>query len=138
VRTIAIFSLGELEAAATEFAALNKDKKIIAFYGEMGAGKTTFIKALCKSLGVEGVTGSPTFSLINPYQNASGEKIFHFDFYRINDETEAYDMGYEDYFYSGALCLIEWPEKIEKLLPPETVRVRLEVKEGTRLLTILS
>lgn len=97
----------------------------LAFYGEMGAGKTTLIKAICEKLGVEGTTSSPTFSIINEYVNNNGDSLFHFDFYRINNETEAYDFGYEEYFYSGNLCFIEWPEKIERLLPIPHYRIQI-------------
>jgi len=91
-----------------------EDNNCIAFYGEMGAGKTTLIKEICKILGVKDITSSPTFALINEYRTNDEESIYHFDFYRINNLQEAYDLGYEDYFYSNSLCLIEWPEKIEK------------------------
>lgn len=107
----------------------------LAFYGEMGAGKTTLIKSICKELGVDDTTSSPTFSIINEYVTNSGRSIFHFDFYRINDESEAYDFGYEEYFYSGKLCLIEWPEKIENLLPVPHYKVKIMVDEsGNRLI----
>lgn len=105
-----------------------------AFYGAMGAGKTTFIKAVCEELGVEDVINSPTFAIINEYRSeTSGELIYHFDFYRINKLSEAENIGTSDYFYSGALCFIEWPEKIEELLPEDTVRVTIrENPDGSR------
>ncbi len=101
----------------------------IAFYGEMGAGKTTLIKEICKILGVKDITSSPTFALINEYLTHADERIFHFDFYRINHLEEAYDLGYEDYFYSDSLCLIEWPEKIESLLPKKYIKVKININE---------
>ena len=106
---------------------------VIAFYGKMGAGKTTFIKALCEELGVEDVITSPTFAIVNEYEASEGS-IYHFDFYRIKRLEEVYDMGYEDYFYEpGALCLIEWPELIEELLPDTVLRVSIiEEPDGSR------
>lgn len=102
----------------------------LAFYGEMGAGKTTLIKAICKELGVLEITSSPTFSIVNEYIGSNSSPIFHFDFYRLNSESEAFDFGYEEYFYSGHLCLIEWPEKIEKLLPFPHYKIFISVNEG--------
>ncbi len=113
------------------------DRKIFAFYGEMGAGKTTFIKAICKYFGVEDIVSSPTFAIINEYLTSDQEQIFHFDFYRLKNAGELFDIGYEDYFYSNSYCLIEWPEKIEEFLPEETIRVDINVdrKDNTRLIT---
>ena len=106
---------------------------VIAFYGKMGAGKTTFIKALCEELGVEDVITSPTFAIVNEYSLPSQEALYHFDFYRIKKLEEVYDMGYEDYFYSGSLCFIEWPELIEELLPENALRVTIEEQpDGSR------
>ncbi len=131
------FSLGDIDKAAAEFLKELGDRRIVAFYGSMGAGKTTFIKALCGVLGVKDAVNSPTFAIVNEYLAAGGESIFHFDFYRIKKIEEAYDFGYEDYFYSGNLCLIEWPELIEELLPEDTVRVHIsETSDGSRNLTI--
>jgi tRNA threonylcarbamoyladenosine biosynthesis protein TsaE len=108
------------------------DAHVFAFYGKMGAGKTTFVKAICEELGVEDVITSPTFAIINEYEG--DETIYHFDFYRIKKLEEVYDMGYEDYFYSGALCFIEWPELIEEILPDDAVRVSItEQQDGSRL-----
>lgn len=133
------FSLENINAAAAEFLKELGDRKIVAFYGSMGAGKTTFIKAICDVLGVTDTVNSPTFAIVNEYLAASGESIYHFDFYRIKKLEEAYDFGYEDYFYSGNLCLIEWPELIEELLPEDTVRVQIaETEEGERELKIKS
>lgn len=130
-------SLDELPAVAKEFIAQMGESTVFAFYGKMGAGKTTFIKALCESLGVSDVVNSPTFSIVNEYRSdTTGELIYHFDFYRIKKLDEVYDMGYEDYFYSGALCFIEWPELIEELLPGDAVRVTItEHEDGSRTLS---
>ena len=105
--------------------------KIDIISGFLGAGKTTFIKAICEELGVEDVINSPTFAIVNEYRSATGELIYHFDFYRINDIREAYDFGYEEYFFSGDLCLVEWPEKIEQLLPENVMTVRITVDSDT-------
>ena len=113
-----------------------KSEKIFAFYGKMGSGKTTFIKEFCKQLGVEEVITSPTFALINEYTGKEDIKIFHFDFYRIETIEEAYDFGYEEYFYSGEYCFIEWPELIESLLPSSFIKVTIEEEEnGNRIFT---
>lgn len=126
-KVIKIANLDTIEAAAHEFAAAMGDYTVFAFYGEMGAGKTTFISALCRVLGVEeDMANSPSFSIINEYRSdTTAELIYHFDCYRLQDEREAEDIGAEDYFDSGALCFIEWPERIENLLPDDTVVVRI-------------
>ena len=132
---IIIPSLSSINEAAQQFLAQTGDDKVIAFYGKMGAGKTTFIKALCQTLGVEDVITSPTFSLVNEYTDSEGNSIFHFDFYRIKKLDEVYDMGYEDYFYGGSLCLLEWPELIEDILPEEALKVTItEEADGSRKL----
>lgn len=133
-----IDNLSKISETAKEFIAQMDDRTVYAFHGNMGAGKTTFIKAVCEELGVEDVINSPTFAIINEYRSATtAELIYHFDFYRINKLSEAEDIGTEDYFYSGALCLIEWPEKIEELLPPDTVHVTIaENPDGSRKITI--
>lgn len=128
---IRIDNLENIRAAAKEFVAAIGTNTVFAFYGKMGAGKTTFIKAICEELGVEDVITSPTFAIVNEYRSdSSGELIYHFDFYRIKKLEEVYDMGFEDYFYSGALCFIEWPELIEELLPSDAVKVTIEEKDG--------
>ena len=131
---ITITSLDNIQEAAQEFLNNIGDNKIFAFYGKMGAGKTTFIKAICEALDVDDVITSPTFAIVNEYtSNKLGEPIYHFDFYRIKKLDEVYDMGYEDYFYSGNLCFLEWPELIEDLLPEDAVKVTITANEdGTR------
>ena len=133
---ISIENLEQIHEAAKEFIAAMGDNTVFAFYGKMGAGKTTFIKAVCEELGVADVINSPTFAIVNEYRSDTiGELIYHFDFYRIKKLEEVYDMGYEDYFYSGALCFIEWPELIEDLLPGDAVKVSIEEQEnGNRML----
>ena len=127
-----IENIEHIRETARQFIEHMGDHKVFAFYGKMGAGKTTFIKAVCEELGVEDVITSPTFAIINEYEAGEGT-IYHFDFYRIKKLEEVYDMGYEDYFYSGALCLIEWPELIEEVLPEDAVKVEIKEKEdGSR------
>lgn len=127
---IRINSLAEIDDAAKKFIENMGDSKVFAFYGKMGAGKTTFIKAVCEQLGVDDVITSPTFAIVNEYQSATtGESIYHFDFYRIKKLDEVYDMGYEDYFYGGSLCFLEWPELIEELLPEDACKVTIEETE---------
>ena len=134
---IQIQDLEHIREAARQFIAVMGDRKVFAFYGHMGAGKTTFVKAVCEELGVEDVITSPTFAIINEYQSREGDTVYHFDFYRIKKLEEVYDMGYEDYFYSGALCFIEWPELIEDLLPEDAVKVSITEKEdGSRVVSI--
>ena len=133
---ITIKSLDTIHEAAKEFIKEMGEGKVFAFYGKMGAGKTTFIKALCEALGVEDVITSPTFAIINEYTDGKGDPIYHFDFYRIKKLEEVYDMGYEDYFYSGNLCLLEWPELIEDILPENVIKVTIEEQpDGTRKLS---
>ena len=136
--TITIKDITGLADAAQEFIAQMGDNKIFAFYGSMGAGKTTFVKALCEAMGVTDTVNSPTFAIVNEYDTPSGRPIYHFDFYRIMRLGEVYDMGYEDYFYGRGLCFIEWPELIEELLPEDTVRVNIEEQpDGSRLVSTL-
>ena len=122
-----------LEAAAQQFVQAMGGRRVFAFNGKMGAGKTTFIKAICKALGVEDVVTSPTFAIINEYADGEGMPVYHFDFYRIKNLREACDMGCEEYFYSGNPCFIEWPEMVQELLPDDTVTVSIEVcEDGSR------
>ncbi len=131
---IAIPDLPSIDAAAKDFIAQTQGNDLIAFYAPMGAGKTTFTTAICRALGVEGdAISSPTFSIVNEYRTKGGESIFHFDFYRINKTSEALDIGFYDYIDSGCLCLMEWPENIEDILPEETLKVCINVgKDGSR------
>lgn len=135
---INIQSLEQIREAAHRFVEAMGDNTVFALYGKMGAGKTTFIKAVCEELGVSDIITSPTFAIVNEYRSdTAGELIYHFDFYRIKKLEEVYDMGYEDYFYSGALCFIEWPELVEELLPGNTVKVTIEeVENGAREVTL--
>jgi tRNA threonylcarbamoyladenosine biosynthesis protein TsaE len=129
--TIHVNNLEELASAAHKFVEAMGDETVYAFYGEMGAGKTTFINALCRALGVEDdVTNSPSFSIINEYRSdTTAELIYHFDLYRLENLDEAVDIGVDDYFDSGALCLLEWPERIEPMLPDDTVNVTIKVND---------
>ena len=133
---IRIKSIEEIAVAAKEFVAAMGERKVFAFYGKMGAGKTTFIKAVCEELGVEDVINSPTFAIVNEYVDGQGEPVYHFDFYRIKNLQEVMDLGYEDYVYSGHVCFMEWPELIENLLPDDAVKVTIEEEmDGGRKVT---
>lgn len=137
-KIINIPNLDALRQATDEFVAAMDDFTVFAFYGKMGVGKTTFINALCERLGVDDITNSPSFSIINEYRSATtAELIYHFDCYRLESIDEACDIGVEDYFDSGAVCLIEWPERVEELLTADTVRVDIEEDEnGARTMTL--
>ncbi|MBE6287939.1 MAG: tRNA (adenosine(37)-N6)-threonylcarbamoyltransferase complex ATPase subunit type 1 TsaE [Mediterranea massiliensis] len=137
---IKIESLEKIQEAAHQFITRMGDNTVFAFYGKMGVGKTTFVKAICEELGVEDTITSPTFAIVNEYRSdIAGELIYHFDFYRIKKIEEVFDMGYEDYFYSGAICFIEWPELIDELLPGNTVKVCIEeIENGKRKITLNS
>ena len=137
MESLIIKNLDGINLAASKFMSMTNDRTVIAFEGAMGAGKTTFIKAICKHLGVIDVVNSPTFSIINEYRsNASSILIYHFDFYRINNISEARQIGIEDYFYSGSLCFIEWPEKIKELLPDNAILVKIEeLADQSRIVT---
>ena len=131
-----IFSIDQLEEVAQKIIA-NKPKKVILFHGEMGVGKTTLIKQLCKTLGVSGATSSPTFSLVNEYEADNNQLVYHFDFYRLNKEEEALDMGIDDYLYSGNWCFIEWAEKIPNLIPETHSVITISLlTDGKRSLTL--
>ena len=134
---IRIKSIEEIAVAAKEFVAAMCERKVFAFYGKMGAGKTTFIKAVCEELGVEDVINSPTFAIVNEYVDGQGEPVYHFDFYRIKNLQEVMDLGYEEYVYSGHVCFMEWPELIENLLPDDAVKVTIEEEiDGGRVLVV--
>jgi len=125
-----------LPVAARQILALGAAKRVFLFFAEMGAGKTTLIKAICSELGVSESTSSPTFSIVNEYASDYGP-VYHFDFYRLKSEQEAYDMGYEEYFYSGHYCFVEWPEKIDGILPEDAARVHISVAEdGVRVISV--
>ncbi|HJZ39012.1 MAG TPA: tRNA (adenosine(37)-N6)-threonylcarbamoyltransferase complex ATPase subunit type 1 TsaE [Bacteroidales bacterium] len=130
MKTIEIRSLHQLNHAAHEFVQITRGHRKFAFYGAMGSGKTTFIKAICRQLGATDVVTSPTFALINEYRTGNGENLFHFDLYRINAVEELYDLGYEEYFFSDSIIFIEWPEKAEALLPDGIIKVYME-ESGT-------
>ncbi|MCC6690242.1 MAG: tRNA (adenosine(37)-N6)-threonylcarbamoyltransferase complex ATPase subunit type 1 TsaE [Bacteroidia bacterium] len=131
---ISIKTINEMNHVAKMLLVNYPQNKIFAVTGNMGAGKTTLIKALCKELGVSDNASSPTFSIVNEYNAANNEKIFHFDFYRIKNVSEVFDIGYQEYLYSGVYCFIEWPEKIQGLLPKETINVTIEVKDEERII----
>ena len=133
---ITIQRIEDIDRAAEEFLRKIGDRKLVAFFAPMGAGKTTFTTAICRALGVTDPVGSPTFAIVNEYMRADGEPMYHFDFYRINKLSEAMDIGLEDYLYSGCLCIMEWPENIEELLPEDTLRVSIRVNpDGSRVLS---
>ena len=135
---VEIIDIGQLPAVAQNLLETFGEERFFAFFGKMGVGKTTLIKELCAALGVEDNVCSPTFAIVNEYSrplNTGNEPVYHFDFYRLKSLAEAYDIGYEEYFYSGCFCFTEWTEKIEELLPERYVRVDIEEKEGKRMLT---
>lgn len=134
---IEIPSVDKIQEAARLFVSQMGDAKVFALYGQMGAGKTTFVKAVCRELGVEDVVTSPTFALVNEYTAGDGSPVFHFDFYRVKSLEEVYDMGFEDYLYGGALCLVEWPELVEELLPRDAVAVTIRTNaDGSRSIAV--
>jgi tRNA threonylcarbamoyladenosine biosynthesis protein TsaE len=136
--TIHIEKINNIETGARNFIQLMREDKIFAFYGDMGVGKTTFIKSVCKLLGVTQIVNSPTFSIINEYETSDLKIIYHFDCYRINKITEAIDMGVEEYFTSGNICFIEWPEKIEAILPDSIVKVLItEMNDQSRIIELI-
>ncbi|MBR2400265.1 MAG: tRNA (adenosine(37)-N6)-threonylcarbamoyltransferase complex ATPase subunit type 1 TsaE [Tidjanibacter sp.] len=132
MREINVNGIGDLPDAAEEILEALDGRNVIAFFGQMGAGKTTLIREICAKLGSEDVVTSPTFALVNRYNSADERPIYHFDFYRIERPEEAFDMGYEEYFYSEGLCLVEWSEKIEELLPDDVMKVCIEVLSPTK------
>lgn len=143
IKKIRIADLQDIERAAVEFiqyiSQSDAQSNIFAFYGHMGAGKTTFVTAICKALGVEDTVNSPTFTIVNEYRAAKGFPVYHFDFYRINKLQEAYEIGIDEYFSGDGLCLIEWPEKIEELLPEDIIKVAITPQEdGSREVEIIA
>ncbi|MBP3383715.1 MAG: tRNA (adenosine(37)-N6)-threonylcarbamoyltransferase complex ATPase subunit type 1 TsaE [Tidjanibacter sp.] len=132
MKEINVNGLGDLPDAAEEILGALDGRNVVALYGPMGAGKTTLVREICAQLGSEDTVTSPTFALINRYDTAEGNAIFHFDFYRIERPEEAFDMGYEEYFYSDGLCLVEWPEKVEELLPDDVMKVTITPTSNTR------
>lgn len=136
---IKIESLENYPSAAKEFIEKMGGNRIFAFYGKMGTGKTTFIKSICEAMGVKDIINSPTFAIVNEYEDAESNTIYHFDFYRIKSIAEVYNMGYEEYLYSNAYCFIEWPELIEELLPEESAKVYMEeLADGSRHVRIVT
>lgn len=135
MKALLIPDLDSIDQAAREFVAAAGDYRIIALSGEMGAGKTTFIQAVCRALGVKEIVSSPTFALVNEYFTGEGESIYHLDLYRIEDPSELFDLGYEDYLYSGARCFIEWPELAAELIPDDAlqVEIRIEADESRKI-----
>lgn len=137
--SIIIKSIDSISSSAQEFLQLVSEKRVFAFHGQMGAGKTTFIKAICQALGVDDIINSPTFSIVNEYLCSNGSSVFHFDCYRIEDLRDAVDMGAEEYLYSGDYCFVEWPDNIAPLLPDDTVHVEIrEIENGEREIVILN
>ena len=134
-----IFSLNELQSVVKQLLNTSGLKKVITFHAEMGAGKTTFIKEIVRQLGVEDNSSSPTFSLVNEYETSNGETVYHFDLYRLNSEEEAYDMGIDEYFYSGNWCFIEWPEKTPNLIPIDHASIHMKITDkGERELRLVN
>ncbi len=133
-----INSLDEINTVAKQFIELVGERRVFAMYGAMGVGKTTFVKAVCEELGVEDTITSPTFAIVNEYHTQKDKIVYHFDFYRIEDVQEAYDFGYEDYFYSKAMCFIEWPERIDSILPSDVINLNFrEEEDGSRVIQLL-
>lgn len=132
-----IKSLEDINSVAKQFIELAGERRVFAMYGAMGVGKTTFVKAVCEELGVDDTINSPTFAIVNEYRTPEDKVVYHFDFYRIEDVQEAYDFGYEDYFYSKAMCFIEWPERIESILPTDVINLNFtEEEDGSRILQV--
>ncbi len=134
--TVNISNEDELSSVAINIINLLSDKRILLFSGEMGSGKTTLIKFICKHLGVLDLVNSPTFSIVNEYRTINKEIIYHFDFYRIKDSKEVFDMGYEEYFFSSAYCFVEWPEKVKEILPSNVIHITINLQNSERILNI--
>ncbi len=133
---IQVHSLKELPRVSEQLLGAFPDERVFAVYGELGVGKTTFIKAICRVLGVQDMVSSPSYSLINEYRRLNGESVYHFDFYRVRKLEEVFDLGYEDYFFSGNYCFIEWPEKLDYLLPSSCCKVFMEEIRGSRIIRV--
>lgn len=132
-----IKNLEDINSVAKQFIELVGERRVFAMYGAMGVGKTTFVKAVCEELGVDDTINSPTFAIVNEYRTPEDKIVYHFDFYRIEDVQEAYDFGYEDYFYSKAMCFIEWPERIESILPTDVINLNFtEEEDGSRIIQV--
>ena len=131
-----IADINEIQKTAIDFLKNLPNQKIFAFHGDLGAGKTTFIKALCEKLGVKDQMSSPSFSILNEYNSENGNSIYHFDLYRLKSPQEAFDIGMEEYLYSGNYCFIEWPDRAEGILPKETVHVKMVVEDGRRIISV--
>jgi tRNA threonylcarbamoyladenosine biosynthesis protein TsaE len=137
MHTYIVNNQNELNGVAADFVTRFAGQPIVALYGSMGAGKTTFVKAVCDAMKVTDVVNSPSFAIVNEYSVPDGKSVFHFDFYRLKSSTEAFDMGYEDYFYSGNYCFVEWPEKIDGLLPEHHLKVNIEeLSDSSRKITV--
>jgi tRNA threonylcarbamoyladenosine biosynthesis protein TsaE len=136
--TILIKDKKHLQSASRELLKKTGENKLLAFYGAMGSGKTTIIKSLCEILGAVDIATSPTFTLVNEYKTSTGESLYHFDFYRIRKTEEVFDFGIEEYLYSGSYCFMEWPELVEDILPPETVKIRITVTEDEQRILHIS
>ena len=133
---LTINTLADLPQAAASLLPLLEQYRVVALHGDMGVGKTTLIKALCEAMGVAGTVNSPTFALVNEYRRPGGEPVYHFDFYRINKPEEVFDLGYEEYFFGGQLCLVEWPELVAPLLPAGALHLHISVRnDGAREIT---
>jgi tRNA threonylcarbamoyladenosine biosynthesis protein TsaE len=132
MESVVCTKISELDGISSIILKYYPERRIFGFYGKMGAGKTTFIKSMCSVLGVIDIVNSPTFSIVNEYKTNNGDSVYHFDFYRLKNASELLDIGYEDYFYSGSYCLIEWPEKFKELLPENFVYIKIEVMEDDR------
>ncbi|MBJ10538.1 MAG: tRNA (adenosine(37)-N6)-threonylcarbamoyltransferase complex ATPase subunit type 1 TsaE [Flavobacteriales bacterium] len=134
---IVVNCISELDDLSKIILNNRKNRDIICFYGEMGVGKTTLIKVICKELGIKDNVSSPTFSIVNEYISSLGDSVYHFDFYRIKDEEEALDMGYEEYFFKNSLCFVEWPEKVSSLIPDEAMKIKITKNKESRIIEIL-
>ena len=134
---IVVNCISELNDLSKIILKIRNDRDVICLYGEMGVGKTALIKVICKDLGVEDNVSSPTFSIVNEYVSSDGKSVYHFDFYRIVNNEEVFDLGYEEYFYKNSLCFVEWPEKISSLIPEEVLKIKITKNKESRIIEIL-